>query len=86
MSLPGTPRDLPTMEAHLQRASAAITDLWRYDNMMLRQASPIGNWREQAALLAELRQDLAALRSCVTALAEDNDTLRAKLEAAENNG
>lgn len=75
MSLPGTPRDLPTMEAHLERAYVNSVELWKYDDMHLRVVAPHGTWREHRVTLQEVRMDMAAMRSCIDAMRKALETI-----------
>lgn len=70
MKLPGTPRDLATMEEHLERAERNAAKLWEFDDMQLHHVGG-GPLVAATTLLREVRQDLSALRSCISALQKE---------------
>lgn len=66
--LPGTPRDLPTIEAHLERVERWRMKLWKYDSMKLKHCSNTYNYDEADELLKHIRHDVGAIVSSLHAL------------------
>jgi len=77
-TLPGTPRDLLSIEAHMERSERNSVFLYTYETMKLINSGHAGIYTS-ASLLAEIRHDLCATRSALYAikkLNEDRQTVR----------
>jgi hypothetical protein len=66
MRLPGTSRDLKTVEAHLERVRKNAINLYKFRSMDLTKmdgSQIVG----QSSMLADIRHDLCVMRSAVEA-------------------
>lgn len=70
--LPGVPRDLNTIEAHVARAYTNSVTLWAHNEMRLRNIRT-GKYSDQTQMLREIRHDMDAMRSCIEALKKELD-------------
>lgn len=66
--LPGTPRDLSTMEEHIARSERNSVKLYEYRDMELYHCDGKTIATNQTKLLDEIRQDLCAMRSCIQSM------------------
>lgn len=63
--LPGTPRDLPTVEDHLERAHGTAIKLWAHKEMQLRHCKDGAELEDATELLRNIRHDIGVLVSCL---------------------
>lgn len=70
-SLGGTPRDLTTMEQHVERAEQTALLLWSYSRMKLMHCQDTTTYRQHDTALHTIRQDLGALVSCIRTFQKD---------------
>ncbi|MDH3740541.1 MAG: hypothetical protein OER56_02990 [Hyphomicrobiales bacterium] len=62
--LPGTPRDLQTIEAHLERMEAWAVELWKANNIDIHWCDGTAS-EGMHGLLDNIRKDAGAITSCV---------------------
>lgn len=63
VELPGSPRDLGTMKAHMYRLADWSVDLWKAEDLTLHMCD--GSVVEDKATLNAIRQDGCAVLGCV---------------------
>lgn len=79
-SLPGTTRDLQTMEQHIERAEQISVRLWAYRKMKLLHCQNNATYEQQDDILRAMRNDIGALISCIRSFQKDKAHAKQKTD------
>lgn len=73
MPISGTPRDLPTIEAHMERMEAWSIKLWEHKEMKLLHCKNVYDFDDATPMLENIRNDVGAALSAIRALKRELD-------------